>query len=46
MKTNFTQSPSARGNGTALLMSDSQEGNKADEKRTGRGEEKRKEEII
>jgi len=46
MKTNFTQLPRPRGNGTALLMSDSQEGNKTDEKRTGRGEETRKEKII
>jgi hypothetical protein len=46
MKRVFKMPPRPRGNGTALLMSDSQEGNKTDEKRTGRGEEKRKEEII
>jgi hypothetical protein len=35
--------PLSKGNGTSLLMTDSQEGNKADEKRTGRGEKKKRE---
>jgi hypothetical protein len=39
MKRDLRCPPRPRGNGTALLMSDSQEGNKADEKRTGRVEE-------